>query len=1047
MKLKKFKPVFRGLTATMAALLTFSVVGYGVADSYRSQIDGALGTTSIEISQDEDAAVFKSDYETVDALYEAAKAHAVKQGEEGTVIMKNDNSVLPLASGKKVALFGAAAYMPYKGDGAAGGLHGGNADQVDLVSSLTKAGVTIESGPKAVYDKLLSIKVETPGAWGGSTVSYPYGINTNIGDLDYYKVNEVPADKLAEITDSSEDWANAIVKNDTIGICVFQRPGGENNTYAPKKVKNFADVELNESPLKLTADELSLVDLAKEKCSQVIVLINSANTMEIGDIAKGGKNEVDGIAYIGVPNDFQCEGIVNVLTGKVNATGALPDTYVYDNTSAPAAQNFGGDYFTNYDIASTEKGGADPRFPGQTITNERQVSSFGGNFNMYSGGYYIVEAEGIYVGYNYYETRYYDSVANPSYKANSAKGATQDSTWKYGKEVIYSFGHGLSYIDYEQNITSVTVDKTTPEGNVTAEIAVHNKGNKEGLFLAQLYVQQPYTEYDITNKVEKSAIMYLNSKKVKVAAGSTATVTIEVPAKYLASYDYTNAKTYILDEGDYYFTAAAGAHEAVNNVLTAQGKKVSDGMDAEGKGAVKVWNNAAFDKATYSTDNGYKVTNVADNADINYWLPGSVTYLTRSNWETYPENYSAKHFDIAQSAKKDEWIKEVRGMQYTIGNTGAVENLDGKDNGVKFTMEYVGIDQINNITDEYWHKLVSSISADQAVGGVIHGGNQTDEYDHIDNAIIKQYEGPNGISGASAKSEDGTKTYNFNISSQTLLASSFNPDLAYEWGKIEGDSGIHLKVQTAWGTGLTQRRTPYNARNLEYISEDAMLTNRIGYGIVAGALSKGFLCGPKHMGFNDQEHTRSGISAYMTEQKMRETDLRGFQGALDDAHGLAVMIAFNRIGATNASHHVGMLKHIVREEWGYKGLISTDMATNNKYFIAESMIMATITQVADFAANDNSISAGAGGVDKTWGYLSVDAIKNDAKLVNQARENLKYQFYAFANSTAMNISTVHVTPWWEAAIKAAIGVSAGLMSLAAIAWIVSIVLPEKKEEE
>ena len=112
----------------------------------------------------------------------------------------------------------------------------------------------------------------------------------------------------------------------------------------------------------------------------------------------------------------------------------------------------------------------------------------------------------------------------------------------------------------------MTVDKTS-EGNITAVVEVKNKSNQDGKFLAQLYVQQPYTDYDKANNVEKSAIMFLNSSKVDVAAGQTAEVTITVPTKYLASYDYTNAKTYILDDGDYYFTAAAGSHEAVNNVL------------------------------------------------------------------------------------------------------------------------------------------------------------------------------------------------------------------------------------------------------------------------------------------------------------------------------------------------------------------------------------------------------------------------------------------------------------------------------------------------
>ena len=110
------------------------------------------------------------------------------------------------------------------------------------------------------------------------------------------------------------------------------------------------------------------------------------------------------------------------------------------------------------------------------------------------------------------------------------------------------------------------------------------------------------------------------------------------------------------------------------------------------------------------------------------------------------------------------------------------------------------------------------------------------------------------------------------------------------------------------------------------------------------------------------------------------------------------MVAFNRIGATNASHHTGLLKTILRDEWGYTGVISTDMMNNGYYFSPEAMIMATVTQVADFGGNDNHINLGDGGVDATWPYISEKTVKNDATLVNQARENLKYQLYTFANS-------------------------------------------------
>ncbi len=297
------------------------------------------------------------------------------------------------------------------------------------------------------------------------------------------------------------------------------------------------------------------------------MLLNTGNNMMIADIAEGGSHEVDGICYIGCPNDYQTIGIANVLTGKVNATGALASAFVRDHQSIPAVQNVGGDYFADYEIVCRND---DPRYPGKEIGNIG-TGSFGGA-DTYNGGMYIVEAEGIYVGYKYYETRYFDAVMGQG-NANSAAGATQGSAWNYGDENAYTFGHGLSYLDYTQTIKSVTVDRSV-NGNITAVVEVKNNSNQDGKFLTQLYVQQPYTDYDRTNLVEKSAVMFLNSAKVDVAAGKSKEVTITIPTKYLASYDANNAKTYILDAGDYYFTAAAGAHEAVNNILAAQGKTV-----------------------------------------------------------------------------------------------------------------------------------------------------------------------------------------------------------------------------------------------------------------------------------------------------------------------------------------------------------------------------------------------------------------------------------------------------------------------------------------
>lgn len=1029
MKAKKFTPAMRGLAALMTCLMVLSIVGTGVANTYRGALDDTLGTESYVTINDDSAARFKTDYATIEDMAAAARDIAIREGEEGTVVMKNDNGVLPLKANANVALFGLAAYNVY-------GPKGGNADAASLADALAGAGLNVNETLKDYYmTNIINMHTEMrANRWTGKevpTTVYDHMYVSAPGDWTTYQIAEVPPAEF-ETLGVPANWKEAIAK-DSIGICVFARGAGEGNTYKPGSALNYAGEATGEDPLKLSADELAVVEAAKETCSKVIVLLNTGNNMMIADIAEGGSHEVDGICYIGCPNDYQTIGIANVLTGKVNATGALASAFVRDHQSIPAVQNVGGDYFADYEIVCRND---DPRYPGKEIGNIG-TGSFGGA-DTYNGGMYIVEAEGIYVGYKYYETRYFDAVMGQG-NANSAAGATQGSAWNYGDEMLYTFGHGLSYLDYTQTIKSVTVDRSV-NGNITAVVEVKNNSNQDGKFLTQLYVQQPYTDYDRTNLVEKSAVMFLNSAKVDVAAGKSKEVTITIPTKYLASYDANNAKTYILDAGDYYFTAAAGAHEAVNNILAAQGKTTADGMDAAGKNAVVSWKLDQLDNTTFAIANNTTVTNVADDADLNYWLPGTVTYLTRQDWNTFPINYNKLNLKIADSPKKDQWIAEMRGETYTISDTGAaVEAVPGP----KFTASEIGAEQLNNINDPYWDKLVHAITIDEAVGAVIHGGSRSDTLTNIDNPVVIQNEGPTGISAGYTDEATG-KTYKFNVNSQTLLGCSFNPELAYQWGLVEGNSCLWVERYDLWGSGLTLNRTPYNGRNYEYISEDPMLTNVIGREVIQGCSDKGIINGPKHMGFNDQEHNRAGISAYMTEQKFRETDLRGFEGALSDAFGMGVMIAFNRIGATNASHHVGMIQKIVRGEWGFKGLISTDMMNNYLYFNAESMVMAGITQVADFAADNSHINLGEGGVDAVWPHISLETVSKDSNLVEQARENLKYQLYIFANSAILNISTQRVNTWWDTALTVATYASSILAVLFFLAWVVLTLLPEKK---
>ena len=1020
MKNKKAKTsLFRGLAATAATLLALSTVGYSIAKTPLAigWVDGFFGienretwvdkefTIEPEVSEDGEKitiANYEKNHKSWAEFVEAFKAHGERQGEEGFALMKNDNAALPLSAEGEVALFGWNAFhMPSSHTGVVAG----NEDAITLETGLKNAGVKLNE----------TIKKEHFEIWEERENSK--------GEMETVMTNKMASASLnytvPEVFDVKDSWN--IKKDKTTAIVALGRGGGEGANYMTDTATNAED------PLALSDEEIEMIAYAKEHCSKVVVLIVSANAMELGPISKGGQYEVDAIGFCGIPNDYQYGGIAKVLAGKANATGAMTDTYVYDNSFTPAVINMGQQQYADKELVTD-------------LTNNPDLLGRTGSYTAYQSNNYIVQAEGIYVGYKYYETRYYDSIVNEAYKANATIGSTKvGEAWDYSNEVLYTFGHGLSYIPYSQEVTEVIVTRSE-NGNVVATVKVTNEGEQAGTFLAQLYVNRPYTEYDIENKIEKSAVDFLNSKKVYLNAGESKEIEITVPTKYLASWDSNGAGTYVLDEGDYYFTAAAGAHEAVNNVLSELGYE-TDGT-TEGSGSARKWMLKEFDAETYSvsTKSGkeVKVENQADDGvDINYWLPGKVTYLSRSDWAgTFPKNYTnltndsgiapEEAFKIADSAKKDEWINALRNIQYVPQTDGTVTNVVGivpePVASGKFPSVWAWITSLAtekpaaflDINSEEWQAVGQALSVIEAVGAVIAGGGQTDSYRNIGNPSSTQSESVAGYSQTITIDDIKMKLA---IASNTLLGSSFNPELAYEWGLMEGESGLWLQeakksgAYTVWGGGLNQHRHAYNGRNSEYMSEDPMLTNRIGYAQYAGAVYMGSINGPKHMGFNDQELNRQGNACYMTEQKMRETDIRCYEGALSDARATGVMMSFARLGAINCTNHVGLCKNIMREEWGFTGIITTDMG-HAGFHEPRALIMATVNQYAGFGSNDYYF-----GSDKTldysevpddafcstrtgFNYITYGSLKKDPVLVEQARQTMLYQLYTIAHSSS-----------------------------------------------
>ena len=466
-------------------------------------------------------------------------------------------------------------------------------------------------------------------------------------------------------------------------VVTLARAATENGNYMPGEDGVNPEQSLNQTdPLGLSDTEREIiqaaVDAKKSAGGKVIVLLNNASAMEIDEIKNN--TGVDAILQIGLPGGYGFYGVADILSGAANPSGHLTDTYAVKNSNSPAAQNYGNFEYTNADSA-------------------------------YSINSALVEAEGIYTGYKYYETRYADCVLGQG-NASDAVGSVNGTSWQYDTEVSYPFGYGLSYTTFSQTLDSLEVDLAAK--TVTAAVTVTNTGGAAGKDVVQLYVSLPYTEYDQKNQVEKSAVQLLDYAKTELLnPGESVTVTITADAQDMTSWDSTidnEAGTkgcFILDDGTYYFTLGNGSHEAVNNVLAAQGKTVSDGMTEDGnQDCVKTWTLDSFDSTTFAySANGTAVENQLGDADLNYYMPGTVTYLTRSDWSgTWPKTYK----DLTAT---EEMLEVLKNDLVEIREQGDPASVTfGADNGLTLA----ALKGVEDINDPRWQQLIDQITLEEA---------------------------------------------------------------------------------------------------------------------------------------------------------------------------------------------------------------------------------------------------------------------------------------------------------------------------------------------
>lgn len=967
--LRKTTRLWRGLLLVSTLMLAVFVVLADMGNRYEGFINDALGTQAPTQTGSGDSNYFPSKFGELNAenskkLIEEENAFNIQAMEEGAVMLRNENHALPLkADERSITFFGNSVKDPVYATN--GGGAGFKASRGgSLYDAFKNAGFEINDTMFNAYKSS-----------GVSRVSN--AATADIGEVDQsFYTNELKNSYASKYND--------------VAIVLFTRYGGEGVDLLTKDADGVPLLSLHQ-------EEKDLLKMIHDsgKFGKTVVLINSPFAMDVEWIEDDAYG-VDACLAFGAAGDVGFIGIANLLTGKADPSGHLTDTYASDSMSAPAMRNFGNFSFNNHSVQYED--------------------------------HYVVYAEGIYVGYKYYETRYQDQVLGRN-NANGASGvyASSGNAWNYAQEMAYTFGYGLSYADFSQELQSVTWDKEAH--TVTATVKVTNNGAPAGSAyegksksVVQLYAQLPWEE----GQAEKSAIQLIGFGKTKaLAKGEEEVVTVTVDDYLFATYDenaVNGADTskkgcYVFDKGNYYFAIGNNAHDALNNVIavTNPTAELTDEKGASVVGdATKVDTKVldAYDNTTYARS---KVTNEIvcnqlQEIDYNYYNDGQIVYLTRADWSTYPKAYT----DLTAT---DNLKTALAGKTYV--KDSSISTSDFKT-GVDSDLKFVDMRNVDYDDDEKWNQFLDQLTINELA--TICGEKMGNEaIKSVSKPANNNTDGPKGLGSLYVKGDKSGITLYVD---QVVMSSTYNLELLAKRGELFAEDALYAGYSMIFGPGADWHRTAYSGRNSEYYSEDPNMSFLCGMAQCAAMQKGGLISAIKHFAGNDQETNRHGVATFANEQSFREGSLRCFEGALRDDKGgaLGTMTCFNRIGATAGAASYAVQVQILRNEWGFKGVNLTDSSKD----------------AADYVHTEECLTGGTDMFNNDTGRINpiVTLIKQkkDGTILKAVREANKHFYYAFSRSNLINglshaSQVSNYVPWWKTALSAfeiTFGITTGL---------------------
>lgn len=920
-----------------------------------------------------------------------------KVDNEGSVLLWNKNKALPLSEGNKVSLFGIASAKYQIAGGGSGAIAASQPknfmDTLETPRADGGAGLKVNHD---VFDAYNSLK----GSYGSTSVQgnltkdpkYNGANGYTDGRYREFYVNEVPWDTLNSKVSGGIDAK--IQEYGDAAIMTITRDGSEDGDTWFKSDECFDNNYLDLSFKEAEVLEKLIAYKNQGKVKKVIVILNNASTLQMKHLSQ---YDIDACLLAGEGGLAAFQSLGDILIGEANPSGALVNSIAYEHNSAPATVNFG-------DFRWTESRGLPET-----------------NLGVYNE-FYNVYQEGVYVGYRYYETRYEDTVLG-LHNANSTQGVLNgSSSWKYEEQIAFPFGYGESYTDFEFSNLKVEHEDGDFLGTYKVSIDVKNVGDVKGKTPVQVYLQKPYTEYDVSNGIEKSSIELVGFEKTDLLEpNEKKTYEVSVKASEFKTFDTYGKGTYILEKGDYYLSVGSDSHNALNNILARKGKTNADGMvDSHGNKAngdeslSHLINIAEDDYVTFSKSeySNYEVKSQLQDGDINLYegtKDQRQTYLSRNDWNaTYPKAILLKCINdmMVSDMQYGHGAIDDTGYQMPLYSTQTIDEsffdkyTDLKEKKLKLIMlldlEY---------DDPVWDDLLNQFSF-QEMNYLLSGG----------------YLNVNGSSkglpaGRADDGSSGVRTVNpkygtlMGFSNETLMAQTWNKELIEELGKAFGHECFHAGVHQLYAPTCNTHRTPYGGRNWECFSEDPFISGMILASEVKGIQSVGVVTTVKHFAFNDQEINRCGDATFLNEQTAREIYLKSFEIGVTEGKASSLMASFVRFGTRYGGSNYGLMHEILRKEWGFKGFVETDSAFNQEYMTTSEARAEAVIAGVDFWMD--------GSPNMQWGNYS-----NNARVCQAVRESTHRYLYTFLHSSLMNgvssnTQIITVVPKWKTALNVA----------------------------